>query len=69
VSDPFDDPDGSYLVLRNEEEQYSLWPAFSDVPAGWHIVHGPGQRNEMIGHIEQNWVDMRPRSLRDAMNS
>lgn len=69
MSDPFDDPDGTYLVLRNDEEQYSCWPEFADVPPGWRVVHGPGNRDEMLAHIEENWVDMRPKSLRDAMNS
>ena len=68
MSDPFDDPDASYLVLINDEQQYSLWPTFRDVPAGWHVVRGPGPRDKMLGHIEENWVDMRPKSLRDAMN-
>ena len=32
ATNPFEDPDGVYLVLINEEGQYSLWPAFVDVP-------------------------------------
>ncbi|MDQ4021868.1 MAG: MbtH family protein, partial [Actinomycetota bacterium] len=24
-----------YVVLRNDEEQYSLWLAGHDLPAGW----------------------------------
>ena len=30
---PFDDDDGSFFVLVNDEEQHSLWPTFADVPA------------------------------------
>ena len=30
-SNPFDDENGSFLVLVNDEEQHSLWPAFADV--------------------------------------
>lgn len=37
---PFDDDNGSFFVLVNDEEQHSLWPAFADVPAGWRVVHG-----------------------------
>ncbi len=37
---PFDDDNGSFFVLVNDEEQHSLWPAFADVPAGWRVVQG-----------------------------
>ena len=46
-SNPFEDPDGTYLVLVNDEGQHSLWPSFVDVPAGWTIALGessPRQR-------------------------
>jgi MbtH-like protein len=32
--DPFDDDNGSFFVLVNDEEQHSLCPTFADVPAG-----------------------------------
>lgn len=41
---PFDDENGEFYVLVNDEEQHSLWPAFADVPAGWRVVFGPGGR-------------------------
>jgi uncharacterized protein YbdZ (MbtH family) len=41
---PFDDENGSFLVLVNDEEQHSLWPAFADVPAGWRVVYGEADR-------------------------
>lgn len=65
---PFDDDNGEFFVLVNEEEQHSLWPTFADVPAGWTVVHGPGARADCLGFIEENWTDMRPKSLVDAMN-
>jgi uncharacterized protein YbdZ (MbtH family) len=34
MTNPFEDDNGEYLVLVYEEQQYSLWPAFRDVPAG-----------------------------------
>ncbi|MEU9487426.1 MbtH family protein [Streptomyces decoyicus] len=37
-ANPFDDPGGRYLVLVNDEDQHSLWPAFAEVPAGWTVV-------------------------------
>lgn len=32
-TNPFDDDNGSFFVLVNDEEQHSLWPAFADIPA------------------------------------
>ena len=34
VTNPFEDPDASYLVLIKDEGQHSLWPVFPDVPDG-----------------------------------
>ncbi|MCS0639050.1 MbtH family protein [Streptomyces sp. LP05-1] len=66
-TNPFDDEDGSFRVVVNDEEQYALWPAFADVPAGWRVVFGEDSRAACLRHIEENWTDMRPRSLREAM--
>ncbi|MFG2208630.1 MbtH family protein [Streptomyces sp. NPDC048638] len=69
MTNPFDDEDGTFLVLVNDENQHSLWPQFADVPAGWTVVHGPGSHAACLEHIEQAWTDMRPKSLADAMNA
>ncbi|MFF4160350.1 MbtH family protein [Streptomyces sp. NPDC001678] len=63
MNNPWDDPEGTFLVLVNDEGQHSLWPSFSDVPAGWAIARGPGTRAEALAHVEENWTDMRPKSL------
>jgi uncharacterized protein YbdZ (MbtH family) len=62
MANPFDE-DGPFLVLINAEGQYSLWPEFADVPAGWTTVHGPDSREESLRYVEENWLDMRPKSL------
>ncbi len=67
MTNPFEDEDGTYLVLINDEEQYSLWPAFAEVPAGWNVALAEGTRKACIDFIEENWTDMRPKSLIDAM--
>lgn len=67
VSNPFDDPNGIFVVLVNEEGQHSLWPNFADVPAGWAVVHGPAARAECIDYVDRNWTDLRPASLVRAM--
>ncbi|WP_124320129.1 MbtH family protein [Pseudomonas chlororaphis] len=61
---PFDNEDGQFLVLCNDEGQHSLWPAFSQVPAGWQILFGAAARQDCVTYIAQNWTDMRPASLR-----
>ncbi|MFD5571303.1 MULTISPECIES: MbtH family protein [Streptomyces] len=69
MTNPFDDQDANYLVLTNEEGQFSLWPTFVDVPDGWEPVFGEAARQACLDFIEKNWTDMRPKSLRDAMNA
>ncbi|ARE74069.1 MbtH family protein [Streptomyces sp. NPDC059558] len=66
-SNPFDDADGRFYVLVNDEEQHSLWPSFAEIPAGWRIVFGEESRQQCLEHVEANWTDLRPKSLRDAM--
>jgi uncharacterized protein YbdZ (MbtH family) len=64
---PFDDDNGSFFVLVNDDEQHSLWPVFADVPAGWRVVYGEADRATCRDYIEQNWTDIRPRSLRERL--
>jgi uncharacterized protein YbdZ (MbtH family) len=63
-ANPFDDENGTFHVLVNDEGQHSLWPTFVDVPAGWTVVFGPSSRADALTFVEQNWTDIRPRSLR-----
>ncbi|GAB3239814.1 MbtH family protein [Kineosporia babensis] len=67
MSNPFENPDGTYLVLVNDENQHSLWPDFIEVPAGWRSVFGPEARRPCIDYIETHWQDLRPASLVDFM--
>ncbi|MFB7216552.1 MbtH family protein [Streptomyces sp. NPDC056255] len=66
-SNPFDNDEGKFFVLVNDEEQHSLWPTFADVPAGWRVVFGEAERQECLDYVEKNWTDLRPKSLQDAM--
>ena len=71
-TNPFDDDEGTFYVLVNDEEQYSLWPTFAEVPQGWRIVHGVdghAGRQECLDYVDEHWTDMRPKSLRDAMDA
>ncbi|MFD0447503.1 MbtH family protein [Streptomyces indonesiensis] len=67
MTNPFDDENGSFLVLLNDEGQYSLWPAFAEVPASWRVVFGEDARKNCLDYIEENWRDMRPKSLIDQL--
>ncbi|MFD7966805.1 MbtH family protein [Streptomyces zaomyceticus] len=62
-SNPFEDPEGTYLVLVNDEGQYSLWPAFVEVPEGWSTALAATTRDVALEHINTHWTDMRPASL------
>lgn len=66
MENPFDNPDGIFYVLVNDEGQYSMWPAFAEVPAGWHVELRDESRETCVSYITEHWVDMRPRSLREA---
>lgn len=67
ATNPFEDDNATYFVLVNEEGQYSLWPSFAEVPAGWTVLHGAAGRQECLDHINEHWTDMRPTSLVNAM--
>lgn len=53
-----------YQVVVNDEEQYSVWPAGRDIPAGWWADGPEGAEDECVAYIERVWTDLRPLSLR-----
>lgn len=55
------------LVVRNAEEQYSIWPAGRTVPDGWDVVTDAKPKDECLAYIAEVWTDMRPASLRRSM--
>jgi len=67
ATNPFEDEDGVYHVLVNDEGQHSLWPSFREVPQGWAIKFKSATRAACLDYINQNWTDMRPKSLIDKM--
>ena len=66
-TNPFDDEQGTFYVLRNAEDQHSLWPTFAELPEGWQVVFGESARADCLAFVEEKWTDLRPRSLREAM--
>ena len=67
MANPFEDENGVYHVLINDEGQHSLWPSFVEVPSGWTIILKSETRAACLEFINKNWTDMRPKSLIAAM--
>jgi MbtH protein len=64
------DVDGRrYLVVVNDEEQYSIWAADQEVPTGWRAEGTEGDRTHCLDHIDRVWTDMRPRSVREHLTA
>ncbi|AJE23909.1 MbtH family protein [Azotobacter sp. CWF10] len=63
----FDQADTQFHVVVNAEQQYSIWPEYKSIPAGWQEIGVSGDRQTCLAHISGIWSDMRPRSLREAM--
>jgi MbtH protein len=61
--------DRRYDVVVNHEEQYSIWLVDGEPPAGWTRVGFAGTKDECLDHIASVWTDMRPRSLRERLQS
>jgi MbtH protein len=57
----------SYKVVMNHEEQYSIWPADREIPVGWKDAGKSGSKEDCLAYIKEAWTDMRPLSLRKAM--
>ena len=69
MTNPFEDEEADYRVLVNDEGQYSLWPDFREVPAGWRETGPRGKRKLCLDWIDEHWTDMRPASLVRAMEA
>jgi MbtH protein len=58
-----------YTVVVNSEEQYSIWPEWKAVPAGWREAGKKGEKQDCLDWIKEIWTDMRPLSVRRAMEN
>jgi MbtH protein len=63
MANPFDNDDGQFFVLVNEEGQHSLWPDHLYVPAGWTKVGPHADKKTCMAWVDEHWTDMRPLSL------
>ncbi|SHU71425.1 Putative MbtH family protein [Mycobacteroides abscessus subsp. abscessus] len=44
-----------------------MWPNAIEIPERWRVVFGAASRADCVEYVEANWLDMRPKSLRDVM--
>lgn len=58
-----------YTVVKNHEEQYSIWALGRELPLGWEAVGKSGSKEECLAYIKGVWTDMRPLSLRKHMEA
>lgn len=63
------DAGATYKVVVNHEEQYSIWPADRENAPGWRDAGKTGLKDECLAYIKEVWTDMRPLSLRQAMDA
>jgi MbtH protein len=57
-----------YQVVISDEERYSIWPTYKEIPFGWRPGGFTGPKQACLDHIGAVWTDMRPLSLRRAMD-
>jgi MbtH protein len=65
----FDDERRDFLVVVNNEDQYSIWPTDREPPHGWRAEGPPGPRADCLARVDRIWTDLRPLSLRTAMDA
>ena len=58
-----------WIVVVNQQEQYSVWFADRPLPNGWRADGKQGKKSDCLEHIAKAWTDMRPASLRDPGNN
>lgn len=59
-----DDVPRAYLVVKNDEEQFSIWPKEQALPLGWLATGFSGKKTECLAHIREIWTDQTPKSQR-----
>jgi MbtH protein len=52
-----------YIVVENDEGQYSIWFAERDIPNGWRKVDVEGTKEQCLSYIETVWKNILPRSI------
>jgi MbtH protein len=65
-----DDPDVSFLVVRNDDGHYSIWPSCLTVPGGWSVIREADTRSASLDYVATTWTALNPGTapagIRDA---
>ncbi len=69
MTSPQNQVEAQFVVVLNEEEQYSIWPDGKEIPLGWKADGVKGEKQVCLDHIKHVWTDMRPLSLRKQMDA
>lgn len=56
-----------YTVVRNDEDQHSIWFTDRPVPTGWAEIGFTGTKEACLAHVEEVWTDLTPRSVRERL--
>ncbi|WUH88772.1 MbtH family protein [Streptomyces sp. NBC_00433] len=56
MTHPFEDDSAPYLVLANDQERYSLWPAQLAVPDGWRVVLTRRDRAACLEFVDRHFT-------------
>ncbi|HEY9287015.1 MAG TPA: MbtH family protein [Candidatus Dormibacteraeota bacterium] len=48
--------DEEYVVVKNHEGQYSVWPSYRPLPLGWRAEGTQGSRELCLDRIEEIWT-------------
>ncbi|MGK9235738.1 MbtH family protein [Inquilinus limosus] len=62
MTNPFEIEDENYIVLKNEENQHSIWPSFLEIPLGWERIYGPARKPDCLSYVDKNWTDLKSTS-------
>lgn len=54
--DDEEDPFDTYLVVRNQSGDHSIWPAIKPIPPGWDQLGVEASREACLDWIEENWA-------------
>lgn len=59
--------DEQFVVVRNHEEQYSIWLVSRPIPDGWFAQPKQGTKEECLAYIREVWTDITPLSVRKQL--
>jgi len=59
-TNPFDNPQGQFILLQNAQQQFSLWPQQCALPAVWQVVSEPQSSEACQQWLAANWRTLTP---------